>query len=407
MVARRRSTRARRSRRIRRTRKAGRRRLMGTSGVIGPVTPAKLARASGMTSVTRTAIAAGKALFKRRKSAPGRARAVRLRTRTSEGTGSYAQWTQAYKQARFGRLTARKIDRLSTERLVYTHRLIGPFNDYGKQFMLNFQDTNGDQSYPLVLFELNSCNNVINGNIFTANPVYRLMQYSLTTSAAWVPINGQSTDGTTLQSGWILENASHLNTSTGAFPLEQAIHKWSSLDLELWGCRNKPTKFHICLCQFSEDVLPSYGNAGPAATEFWQSLIKHYTYSPLAKMEDGYNRKKMKILKQYKVNIDPTASFENDPDPHVKTMKLFYRFNRMSNFSWEFSNGIGQTIAEMSDADWKQKSNQNKTQLHPNARIYVMVRASNFTKITAPNPVDNTTNPSISWRLRTCWMANN
>lgn len=324
-----------------------------------------------------------------------------------EGTGAYSQWTQAYKQAKFGRLTPRKIDKLSTERIIYTHRRIGPFNDYGQQYMLNYQDANGDLNYPLMLFELNSCNNIVNGAITTQNPVYRMGQYSLTTNVAWFPVSGQEADGVTTNNAWRLESASHSTTSTGAYPLEQAIHKWSSLDLELWGCRNKPTKYHISLVQFSEDVLPSYGNATSAATEFWQSLIKQYTYSPLAKMEDGYNRNKMKILKQYKVNIDPTANFENDPDPHVRTMKLFYKFNRMSNFSWEYSNPIGMTIAEMGDADWKSKSNQNKTQVHPNARIYVMVRASNYTKITSPNVVDNTTTPSISWRMRTCWMANN
>lgn len=357
-----------------------------------------------MSAVAGTIARAGKALYSRRRKIPGGV-AAKLRRRNKGGTGSYSQWTQDYKQGKFGRLNGRKIDRLSTERIIYTHRLMGPFNDYGQFFMSNYQEANGNQLYPLMMFELNSCNNVINSVITGQAPVYRMYQSG--SQIGWLQANGQIPDGSATSVHWQLEQSPHANNQSGSFPLDQAIHKWSSLDLELWGCRNKPTKYHIMLCQLSEDVLPDWGNRTGQSAEFWQSMIKHYTYSPLAKMDDGYNRKKIKILKQYTYNIDPTASFENDPDPHVKTVKLYYRFNRMTNFQWQFSTPDVQSIANMNDADWRQENNQPQNQPHPNARLYVMVRASNFTKVVAPNVVDNTTNPSLSWRLRTAWMINN
>lgn len=111
-----------------------------------------------------------------------------------DGTGSYAQWTQDYKQGKFGTLTAKKIDKMSTERIIFTHRLMGPFNDYGQFFLTNYQDGAGFQQYPLVMFELNSAPNVINGTYTPQNPVYRM--YQTGTSIAWNNITGQNPDGT-------------------------------------------------------------------------------------------------------------------------------------------------------------------------------------------------------------------
>lgn len=397
----------RKSRKSRRTGRRSRvaRRKLGGSGVLAPRTPAKIAKAMGITGVVGAASRIAKKALGKRRSAGGTR--TNLKRRKQQGTGSYSQWTQDYKSARFGKLTGKKVDSMSTDRLVMTHRLLGPFNDYGQAWLRNYEDQNGNQAYPLYLFELNSCNNIINGIATGVNPVNSMYQNG--TGIYWSPQNGQlPAGGAATQSQWQLENSSHQANTAGSVPLQHAIHKWSSLDLELWGTRNKPTKFTIQLVQFSEDVLPDYGVRTQQASEFWQSLVKHYTYSPLAKMDDGFNRKKMKILRQYTYNIDPTANFENDPDPHVKTVKLYYRFNRKSNFAWKFSTAAPQSIADMTtDSDWQQEANQNQTQLHPNARLYVMVRASNFTKVTYPNVPDNSTTPSMSWRLRTCWMVNN
>lgn len=271
--------------------------------------------------------------------------------------------------------------------------------------MENKTYANGDWNIPLLLFELNSCNNYINGSLVNHAPVKQLYQNGST--MGWKDIQGQTTVGTAgLSAAWQVEESAHTSGSSQTFPGETAIHKWSSIDLELWGCRNKPTKYLVQLVQFSEDVLPDYNAFVGTRAEYWQSLVKHYTYSPLAKMDDGYNRKKMKILKQYKINIDPTATYENDPDPHVKTLKLYYKFNRKCNFAWQTYNPVVQTISDMNDADWNNTANQNTTQVHPNGRIYLMIRASNFTQLPPATAADNSTTPSISWRMRTCFLTN-
>lgn len=334
-------------------------------------------------------------------------RRPRLRLRAlpkgDEGTGGYNQWSQRYHQATLGKLTPRKIDRLSLSRLVLTHRRIGPFNDNGQLYLENKLFSNGNLRFPLVLFELNSTNNVINGSVQNHAPVKMLHQSASPSQLYWEDIQGQATDGS-LSAAWQIENSEFGSSAGNTFPHDNAIHKWSSLDLELWGCKNKPTKYTIELVQFNEDVLPDWAARTGQSAEFWQSMVKHYTYSPLAKMEDGYNRAKYKVLKRYKVNIDPTANYENDSDPHVRTLKLYYKMNRHCNFAWQFSNPAIQSATDMNDVDWKQEANQASTQVHPNARIYVMIRASNYTQISPTGTTDNTTNPSISWRMRTCYM---
>lgn len=287
---------------------------------------------------------------------------------------------------------------------MYTHRRIGPFNDYGQWFLSNKLRASGTLEFPMLLFELNSCNNYIAGNQANFAPVKRLLQTA--SGMQWEDVQGQISDNSGLSAAWQVEESAHTVGASQTWPGESAIHKWSSLDLELWGTRNKPTKYLIQLVQFNEDVLPDYNVFSGQRQEYWQSLMKHYTYSPLAKMDDAFNRKKMRILKQYKVNIDPTATYENDPDPHVKTLKLYYKFNRKCNFAWQAANSSVQTITDMNDADWNITANQNNNQVHPNARIYVMVRASNFTRLDGTTNADNTTTPSISWRLRTCYLTN-
>lgn len=395
-------------RRVRRRgmrRRASKRRRLGGSGRQQTLQRLWGAAAAGSGySVIKDAVDTVTSAYGPRKRA--RTGTLTRRKPSDEGTGGYSQWTQMYKSGRFGRLTGKKIDSMSLEKLVFNHRRIGPFNDYGQVFLTNFVGATGRLDLPCILFELNSCNNFINGTLTNYSPVYRMYKET-SGEIGFFAENSQGADGTALDPNWKLESNPHIATSAQAYPGDNAIHKWSSLDLELWGCRNKPTKYIVQLVQFAEDVCP-----GPTAVlteqaaEFWESMIKHYTYSPLAKMEDGWSKKKMKILKQYKINLDPTANYENDPDPHVKTLKLFYRFNRKSNFQWKYSNPNVLSIANMNDADWKTEGGQNRTQVHPSARIFVMIRASNFTRVNSPNPIDNTTNPSLSWVLKSCWLCN-
>lgn len=394
-------------RRVRRNRSARRkvvrrRRLTGRQQSIVPY----LAGVAAQHVASRFAGSTSGVGAKRKRVAPGQ-----RRRNEGDGTGSYSQWTQAYRSARFGKLTPRKIDSLSLNRVVFTHRMLGPFNDYGQVYLKNYIRSDGTQEFPLMLMELNSCNNLVLGSVVNHAPVRTLYQYPDASTSAkkmlWGVQPSLLANGTSDSTGvWQLETSGGVSNAAHTYPHESAIHKWSSIDLELWGCKNKPTKYHIALCQFSEDVLPDWGDRADQSAEFWQSLIKHYTYSPMAKIDDGFNRKKIKILKQYTYNIDPTASYENDPDPHVKTVKLFYKFNRKCNFSWMFAGPEVQTIADMNDEDWRREHGQNQNQVHPNARLYLMIRASNFTQVTHPAVVDNTTNPSISWRLRSCFLVN-
>lgn len=306
---------------------------------------------------------------------------------------------------------------MTLDRIVFRHQNIGPFDNNGKQYLGNYDDGVTTKYYPMVLFELNSVNNLINGTFNTVCPVYQLSQLTASGRMGFTQLSGQQADGTTSATAWQLEKSPHVVSGTG-YPLNNAIHAWSSIDMECWGTKNKPTKFNIMLCQFNEDVLPAdlvtanawYYDSIPStnnnANEFWQSLIKHYSYNPLAKLEDGFGTRKMKILKQYTFNIDPTASYENDADPHVKTMKLFYRFNRKCNFQWKYANAAPQSTTDMNQPDFQQEDGENQCHVHPNARLFVMVRASNFTPIVAPASVDNTTSPSISWVMKSCYMIN-
>lgn len=334
-------------------------------------------------------------------------------------TGGYNQWSQRYEQATFGKLTPRKIDKMSLDNVRFVFQKVGPFNDNGQQYISNYNDGTTVTYKPLILFELNSINNFINGNLQYTCPAYQMYVNNTSGVVGFAVLSGQTNTGA-VSSQWQLEKSSHTSASSQSYPLDNAIHQWSSLDLECWGQVQKPTKYSIMLCQFNEDVLPPdlttqtpaqqvYGDltGNPNASEFWQSLVKHYSYSPLAKMDDGFNVKKYKILKSYTFNIDPTANYENDPDPHVKTMKLFFRFNRQCNFQWKFANSGPQSAVQMNLPNWQQEDGENQCRVHPNARMFVMIRASDYTLKTAPtDTLTNVNTPSISYRLRSSYLIN-
>lgn len=398
---------------VRRRPMSGRRKLQ--SKLFTPETRRVIDLATQAAPVAKTAYDAYKTVRGARKqrssSKPSSSKRLAL-----SGDGGYNQWTQRYAQATFGRLTPRKIDKMSLDKVIFAFQKIGPFNDNGQQYISNYNDGATVTYKPLILFELNSINNYINGTQVPSCPAYQMTVNNTTGVVGFATLAGQTPAGA-VSNTWQIEKSSHTVGSSQSYPLDNAIHQWSSLDLECWGQVQKPTKYSIMLCQFSEDVLPPdlisgsqyvYGDltGNGNASEFWQSLVKHYSYSPLAKMDDGYNKKKYKILRSYTFNIDPTATYESDPDPHVKTMKLFFRFNRNCNFQWKFSNSNPQSSTQMNLPNWQQEDGENQCRVHPNARLFVMVRASDFTLKTSPELLSNATTPSISYRLRSAYLIN-
>lgn len=329
-----------------------------------------------------------------------------------ESTGAYNQWSQRYAQARLGKLTLRKIIKNTTDELRLVWQKIDRFGNDGTIKMTHTNTTLATPTtmdLPLVCVELNSSPNVIAGTVTNHAPVCFLRKTIANGSYTWVNIQGQTTTGVP-NINWQIERSPGLTSAVTSYPNDCSILKWVQAELELHGMRNYPTKWTIELCKFSEYVTPNQ-TPGTAITdgnycEFWDNMLKPYTYSPLSQLVPGFKKKQMTILKRYNVDIDPTASFENDANPHIKTFRMFFRMNRKCSYDWAFTNAAAQPQADFEDVDYKQEDGDNNTQVDPKARIFLLMRATNFQAQTDPAAATDVNTPMMNMRIRASHLIN-
>lgn len=347
---------------------------------------------------------------KRKRTTGSRTQTKRLRRRDS-GTGAYSQWSQRYTQAKFGRLTNKKLIRDNMEYTTFKWTNLKRFGGQGAYLLGHYIGADTNLYLPCILIELNSVNNFVNGSVVPYAPVRHLYKTVTNGNYGFVPINGFTATGGT-STDWQVERSSHLLSNPQAYPNDSSIWKWCSMEFEFWGMKNYPTKWMIQLVQLNEDVTPLSGVAiaNPVndnnAEEFWDSMIKPYSFSPLVHQKAGYGKKKWRVLKQYSINIDPTASFENDASPHCKTFKIFYRMNRKCQFDWKYANSAGQDQADLESVKWQVEDQENQVQVHPNARMYLLLRASNFEQQANLAACTSANTPSFTAVIRNCHIVN-
>lgn len=327
----------------------------------------------------------------------------------SEGTGAYNQWTQRYAQAKFGRLTMRKILNQSVEQSIFVWQKLSRFGTGGTIRMSHCQDNASTPTYtdlPCICFELNSVPNWVNGAKSNYPPLCGLRK-AVNGNYIWYSIQGQQPVGS-LNANWQVEKSSHPDTVAGCYPQDQSILKWIQLEMELNGCTSQPTKYTIEVCKFNEEVTPNV-NIGGSQTdgnynEFWDNEMKSYTFSPLSQLVPGYKKKKKYVLRRWNVDLDPTASFENDARPHVKTFRVFLRMNTKCTYDWKYATGTGQAPADFEDVDYKQEDNENQNQVDPKARLFLLIRATNYVLNTAPAQITTANTPDMNLRVRACHL---
>ena len=363
----------------------------------------RLQQVKGGALVAKGALAVGAAAMQayRGRYAP----AVKKVTEDASSSG-YTQWSSRQYTKSFGRFTQAKLNKLQMDRTIFVWRRLRNLDDgLGTLWMNNYWTAGSAAGVPLYIVELDSCINEQGGNIISASPVWTMTR-SDAGVYSWINVLGNSvTDPAQQTSNWTLERGDSLQTSFANYPKANSILRWSDIRADLWGMKNHPCKYVVELCQLREEVVPGGANIDDSAGRFWDAQLRSFVSNPNF-AQPGYGESQYKkILDRKEFHINPTSTTESDPDPHCRTMKLFYRFNRYCNYAWRDQAVVGERV---SNANFgapivqPRAISDNQLQTHPNARLFLMIRATKFVRSATEAGQTNADTPSISLQVRSC-----
>lgn len=325
---------------------------------------------------------------------------------------SYQQWEQFRYKRRFGRVTQRKINGLSMDSTVFFWRSLNNIDTgFGRLKMHNWYDPANaalGAAVPVYLIELNSCNNAQNGVIATHSPVYTAVRAS-GPAYTWSSVSGLLSDGVTADTQWQVERASLTAASGNNYPLQSSIISWADVRFDLFGCTAQPTKFVIELCQFDDECVPVVGTiTDNNHVRFWDAQVRSFISNPNLHQISYGNKNYKKVLDRRVIEIGPTSTTESDTDPHIKTVQLFYRLNRRCNYSWKdyiAAPAENATNAQLPTVMVPQSFGDSSVQVHPRARLFVMIRAVKFVRDLNAGAETNASTPSFNVQVRTKHMV--
>lgn len=322
---------------------------------------------------------------------------------------SYSQWEQFRFKRRLGRVTQRKLNGLIMDSTTYFWRTLNNIDGgVGNQYFSNYYTAGSNAGVPLYLVELNSCINNVNGNITGHSPVYKA-ERNESRGYVWSSLQGQTAGGVTLDSAWQVERSGQNSTITDNYPGQSSILSWVDIRMDLFGCKNHPTKFVIEVCQLDEDLCPAVGtNSDNNHVRFWDAQIRPFISNPNLHQISYGDKKYKKVIDSRVIEIGPTSTTESDQDPHVKTLQLFYKFNRRCNYAWKdfiAAPAENPSNAQLTTVFIPQAQGDNQTQVHPRARLFLLVRAVKFVRNALYGDQTNVDTPSWNLQVRTKHMV--
>lgn len=318
-----------------------------------------------------------------------------------DNSGGYIQWSSRQYKKTFGRLTQAKVNKLQMDRIIFVWRRLRNTDDgLGTLWINNYWTAGSAAALPIYIFELDSVINEQQGNIVSANPMWTL-QRSDAGVYSWVNVNGRSPVTDVDSPSWTTERAEANATNSSIHPRSASLFRWADIRMDCWGMKNHPCKFVLELCQLKEEVVPG-GSIDDNVGRFWDSQLRPFISNPNFSQPGYGDRSLKKILDRKEFHMNPTSTTESDPDPHCRSVKLFYWFNRMCRYDWKDATTVGERVTNANYPNFVSPRvvSDNQLQTHPNARLFFMIRATKFVRSPTELSQTNADTPSISIQVR-------
>lgn len=226
---------------------------------------------------------------------------------------------------------------------------------------ISASSTTGTLNAPCHLWEITSAPNVINGTVTNPNVMWTLQFTNPTNTGTvnWIANNPLA-----------VYNADNISTSFNTYPMGNDTLDWVKFKSLFYCPTSIPTRVQIDIIQLKDTRLnPDTTNTSAFATAFWQSMIKRFAYSPMESGNTKYS-KYLTVLHSQSFIMHPKETTENVSTTY-KEVQIFKRMNRRCTYDWQDQDSmtlLGQETQQNSPA-------LLSTQVHPRARVYIMVRA--------------------------------
>lgn len=398
----------------------------------------------------RAAVGVAKYAVKRRRAPPANSRRVRPRTaprlnlkRSRSATKTITKkrrkvptdsggelYTRAsYKSGRYQRKTLSnlyKTVRRNFHSNVCCFRYLTPFQSVGGAIPLrNLRGgTAGTYTYeyPIHMYDITGTTNVLGGVAQNHKPGFQVFGSEAPATGypgiSFGQISGLSIGSGTLFSDMTMEDTSGSTlNSIGFLPHDKSTFKWSDIKLICHGAKNFPTKYDISFVTIKRRYLVPELNTLPIPVpgttnldteeieEFYNYLMKPYTYSTIATEGASKFRKYFKTLKRINFVLQPRDSSDSGSVTPFKEVKIFQKWDRFCKFDWS-GDAQFQTIMDrtapipQSDLAPQFDSSSMSTTVYPTRRIYMMIRATS-SYLTAVPSVPTDWWPTYDISLRT------
>lgn len=222
--------------------------------------------------------------------------------------------------------------------------------------------TTGTLSVPVHLYDLTACPNVIN-NVKVDPAIGWFPKFSNPTDTGTL----SWTTGATMQ----VENITGANSIVDNYPGANDTLDWVSARMLFYAPTQRASRIQVDVVQIKDTRLVPDATTGVSqfATAFWQAMAKRYAYNPLEQGDSRY-QKYLKVLDSKTFIMESKESTEA-VNTHMKELNLFYRLNRRCTYNWEDQD----KMAMLSQEGQYNNDTNMKTQVHPRARIFLMIRA--------------------------------
>lgn len=234
------------------------------------------------------------------------------------------------------RPSAMKLARLGTESVVFRYQAIKSDDQYAGYHSLEWGNPAVGSNIPMHIYNLSI---VPNSGVGYHSGAAGLMQgWSNTTAAAdrqiWT-LFGQSPAGANVASApWYPE----VNGPVLYGEVSKAMHKWTSIKMQLYGALNDDVKFTVSLVKYKDDFAnPWFGGVTNEVGKTLQdSMINPYLASRISTTNSRAVPQMVKILKEWTVVVPRMSDDIGTTQDNVNSRELniFVRHNWINDYNW-------------------------------------------------------------------------